>query len=80
MENMKKVKFYLSIKLFHQYILSSLAKFQLVKCNLSLAMIWEMTYIHKLPTFSYSLTHWLICNSDFIHTFIDSFMFIQGTH
>ena len=57
MENMKKVKFYLSIKLFHQYILSSLAKFQLVKCNLSLAMIWEMTYIHKLPTFSYSLTH-----------------------
>ena len=26
-----------------------LAKFQLVSCNLSLAMIWQMTYIHKLP-------------------------------
>ena len=27
----------------------SLAKFQLVRCNLSLAMIWQMTYTHKLP-------------------------------
>ena len=27
----------------------SLAKFQLVSCNLSLAIIWQMTYIHKLP-------------------------------
>ena len=27
----------------------SLARFQLVSCNLSLAMIWQMTYIHKLP-------------------------------
>ena len=27
----------------------SLAKFQPVSCNLSLAMIWEMTYTHKLP-------------------------------
>ena len=26
-----------------------LAKFQLVSCNLSLAMIWQMTYTHKLP-------------------------------
>ena len=26
----------------------SLAKFQLVSCNLSLAMIWQMTYTHKL--------------------------------
>ena len=25
------------------------AKFQLVSCNLSLAMIWQMTYTHKLP-------------------------------
>ena len=25
------------------------AEFQLVSCNLSLAMIWEMTYTHKLP-------------------------------
>ena len=25
------------------------AKFQLVSCNLSLAMIWHMTYTHKLP-------------------------------
>ena len=27
----------------------SLAKFQLVSCNPSLAMIWQMTYTHKLP-------------------------------
>ena len=27
----------------------SLAKFQLVSCNLSLAMIWQRTYTHKLP-------------------------------
>ena len=27
----------------------SFAKFQLVSCNLSLAMIWQMTYTHKLP-------------------------------
>ena len=25
------------------------AKFQLVSCNLSLAVIWQMTYTHKLP-------------------------------
>ena len=25
------------------------AKFQLVSCNLPLAMIWQMTYAHKLP-------------------------------
>ena len=30
----------------------SLAKFQLVSCNPSLAMIWQMTYTHKLPTLS----------------------------
>ena len=27
----------------------SLAKFQLVSCNLSLAIIWQMTYTQKLP-------------------------------
>ena len=27
----------------------SLAKFQPVSCNLSLAMIWQMTYTFKLP-------------------------------
>ena len=27
----------------------SLAKFQPVSCNLSLAIIWQMTYTHKLP-------------------------------
>ena len=27
----------------------SLAKFQLVSCNPSLAMFWQMTYTHKLP-------------------------------
>ena len=33
-----------------QLVYFSLAKFQLVSCNLSLAMIWQMTYTHKLPT------------------------------
>ena len=27
----------------------TLAKFQLVSCNLPLAMTWQMTYTHKLP-------------------------------
>ena len=27
----------------------SLAKFQLLSCNVSLAMIWQMTYTDKLP-------------------------------
>ena len=27
----------------------SLAKFQLVSCNISLAMIWQITYTYKLP-------------------------------
>ena len=27
----------------------SLAKFQLVSCNLSLSMIWQRTYTHELP-------------------------------
>ena len=27
----------------------SIVKFQLVSCNLFLAMIWQMTYTHKLP-------------------------------
>ena len=27
----------------------SLAKFQFLGCNLSLAMIWQMTYAHELP-------------------------------
>ena len=35
--NYENVKLYLSIK------------FQLVSCNFSLAMIWQMTYTHKLP-------------------------------
>ena len=30
----------------------SLANFQLVSCNLSLAMIWQITYTHKLPKLS----------------------------
>ena len=42
----------------------SLAKFQLVSCNLSLAMIWQMTYTHKLPTLcSATLT---LCELDYV--------------
>ena len=33
----------------HLSVYFSLANFQLVSCNLSLAMIWQMTYTHKLP-------------------------------
>ena len=29
----------------------SLAKFQLVNCNLSFVMIWQMTYTQKLPNY-----------------------------
>ena len=40
----------------------SLAKFQLVSCNPSLAMIWQMTYTHKLPKLcsaTLNMLHWL---------------------
>ena len=42
----------------------SLAKFQLVTCNLSLAMIWQMTHTHKLlklcsDTLMLPLTHFI---------------------
>ena len=37
------------------------AKFQLVSCNLSLAMIWQMTYTHKLPKLC-SATLSPVCN------------------
>ena len=45
--NYENVKFYR----FTKYYISifSLAKFQLVSCNVPLAMIWQMTYTHKLP-------------------------------
>ena len=39
----------------------SLAKFQLVSCSLSLAMIWQMTYTHKLPKLC-SATLSPVCN------------------
>ena len=50
----------------NQYLSSvyfSLAKFQLVSCNLFLAMIWQMTYTHKLPKLcSATLSHlWSLC-------------------
>ena len=40
----------------------SLAKFQLVRCNLSLAMIWQITYTHKLPKLcsaTLKIHHWI---------------------
>ena len=45
----------------------SLAKFQYVSCNLSLAMIWQMTYTHKLPKLcSATLTQYkLLVRKDF---------------
>ena len=39
----------------------SLAKFQLVSSNLSLAMIWQMTHNHKLPKLcSATLTGYIV--------------------
>ena len=38
----------------------SLAKFQLVSCNLSLAMIWQMTYTHKLPNLCSATLNWYV--------------------
>ena len=39
----------------------SLAKFQLVSCNLPLAMTWQMTYTHKLPKLcSATLNMWYL--------------------
>jgi len=40
----------------------SLAKFQLMNCNLSLAMISQMTYTHKLPKLcsaTLKIHHWI---------------------
>ena len=45
--NYENVKFYRLTKYFISIF--SLTKFQLVSCNLPLAMIWQMTYPHKLP-------------------------------
>ena len=36
----------------------SVAKFQLVSCTLSLAMIWQMTYTHKLPKLCSTTLKW----------------------
>ena len=47
----------------------SLAKFQLVSCNLSLAMIWQMTYNHKLPK---------LCSATLMYHERDKFDFSQG--
>ena len=41
----------------------SLVKFQLVTCNLSLAMIWQMTDIHKLPKLCSATLSYLLRNA-----------------
>ena len=38
----------------------SLAKFQLVSCNLSLAMIWQMTYTRRLPNLCSATLNWYV--------------------
>ena len=47
METTKTSNFTCQSKLFISVF--SLAKFQLVSCNLSLAMIWQRTHTHELP-------------------------------
>ena len=48
METMKTSQFTCRSKSFISIFFT--CQFQLVSCNLSLAMIWQMTYTHKLPT------------------------------
>ena len=50
----------------------SLAKFQLVSRNLSLAMIWQMTYNHKLPKLCSATLIWTDENTSLV-----SFSFIK---
>ena len=50
----------------------SLAKFQLVSCNLSLAMIWQMTYTHKLPKLCSPTNNTLIFNMKLFQSSINS--------
>ena len=38
----------------------SLAKFQLLSCNRSLAMIWQMTYTDKLPKLLRWIKEWVL--------------------
>ena len=49
MKTTKTSNFTCQSKSFISVLYFSLAKFQLVSCNLFLAMIWQMTYTHKLP-------------------------------
>ena len=50
----------------------SLAKFQLVSCNLSLAMIWQMTYTHKMPKLcSATLNYHAVVDTEISYGFED---------
>ena len=50
----------------------SLAKFQLVSCNLSLAMIWQMTYTHKMPKLcSATLNYHAVLDTEISYGFED---------
>ena len=56
----------------------SLAKFQLVSCNLSLVMIWQMTYTHKLPKLcSATLNTFVLLDVD-VSSCVDLLSRIQG--
>ena len=58
----------------------SLAKFQLVRCNPSLAMIWQMTCTHKLPKLcSATLSSLVIesCSWDYSSVFFGATFFIS---
>ena len=50
----------------------SLAKFQLVSCHVSLAMIWQMTYTHKLPKLCSPTNNTLIFNMKLFQSSINS--------
>ena len=58
----------------------SLAKFQLVSCNLSLAMIWQMTYTHKVPKLCSATLTVCICHIQVTFNRVSSFIhFLIGT-
>ena len=63
MKTTKTSNFTCQSKSFISVLYFSLAKFQLVRCNLSLATIWQMTYTHKLPKLCAATSNIFTCSS-----------------
>ena len=68
MKTTKTSNFTCQSKSFISVLYFSLAKFQLVSCNLSLATIWQMTYTHKLPKLCAATLNIFTCSSQSEYT------------